>query len=399
MDVSPPKTAQITPIRPASEANALTKPRIGRFAALRKRRAPWLFMALVVLPTAIGAAYLFGMSSPIFVSEARFVVRSASQQAPSGVGALLQGSALSQGANDSFAVHAYMLSRDAAAGLERALSLRQALARPEADILSRFPRPWEGESFEELFEGYKRFVTVLHDSTTGISTLQVQAFRPEDASRIATFLLDGGEEVINRLNDRAGSDTLAQAEEEVDRAQQRVEAVQTELTAFRNKAGMIDPSRTSFAALDIVARLEQDLAQLQAQRLETQVNAPLSPQLGPLDVRIDSLTRRIAVERTKVAGDDGSLAPKIAQYEALTLKRVFADKALDAAITSRERARIEAQQKKLYLERIVPPNKPDEAILPRRWYTLVGVLLGALALYAMALLLIAGFRERGQGHG
>lgn len=399
MDSSLPKTAEITRIRLAHEGNQLAEPGKRRLVALRRRPLPWLFLALVTLPTALAAVYLFGMASPIFVSEARFVVRSASQQAPTGVSALLQGSAFAQSTDDSFAVHAYMLSRDAATGLEGSLGLRQVLARPEADALSRFPRPWEGQSFEELFAGYKRFVTVLHDSTTGISTLQVQAFRAEDANSIATFLLDGGEAVINRLNDRAGADTLAQTEREVETAQQRVEVVQTELTAFRNKAGMIDPSRSSFAALELVARLEQDLSQLRAQRREIQVNAPLSPQLGPLDVRIDSLNRQIVSERAKMTGDDGSLAPKIAEYEALTLKREFADKALDAAITSRERARIEAQQKKLYLERIVPPNTPDEAILPRRWYTLASVFLGALAFYTMALLLIAGLRERGRGHG
>ena len=106
MDSSLPKTAEITRIRLAHEGNQLAEPGKRRLVALRRRPLPWLFLALVTLPTALAAVYLFGMASPIFVSEARFVVRSASQQAPTGVSALLQGSAFAQSTDDSFAVHA-----------------------------------------------------------------------------------------------------------------------------------------------------------------------------------------------------------------------------------------------------------------------------------------------------
>lgn len=65
------------------------------------------------------------------------------------------------------------------------------------DILSRYPRPWEGQSNEDFFSAVQRFITVGYDSTTGISTLRVEAFAARDAQRLNDAMLAGGEALVN----------------------------------------------------------------------------------------------------------------------------------------------------------------------------------------------------------
>src|ERR1700689_3852357 len=103
-----------------------------------------------------------------------------------------------------------MISRDAVGELTRKHQLRDILDRPGGDFLFRFPRFFESSDFENLFKSYQRFVDVNLDAQTGISMLRVRAFRPEDAQAVASALLVSGEGLINRMNDRAMADAVAQ---------------------------------------------------------------------------------------------------------------------------------------------------------------------------------------------
>jgi capsular polysaccharide transport system permease protein len=97
-----------------------------------------------------------------------------------------------------------------------------------------------------------------------------------------------------------------------------------------------------------------------------------------------------------MAGDNTSLAPKIGEYERLTMEREFAAKELTVASTSLETAREEARRKRLYLERIVPPNVPDTALLPRRLFSIAMVFATMCLIYGTVVLVIAGLKEHGQ---
>ena len=207
------------------------------------RWAPsWPFLICVILPTLLAAFYFLLIASPRYVSEARFIVRQAGQAQPDALGLTLQGVGLSATQTDAFAVHDYMRSRDAVAELDRSLDLSRLLGPPGADIFSRWPRPWESRSREGLHKGYQRFVTVGYDATTGISILRVEAYRPEDARRLAEALLTGGEGLVNRLNARSVADAVSQAETSRDEARERLSEAQRRLVAFRNRQRFIDPS-------------------------------------------------------------------------------------------------------------------------------------------------------------
>jgi capsular polysaccharide transport system permease protein len=379
-----------------SRADAAARSRALLLARLAK--APWLFIVVVAMPTFLAAVYYLLIAAPIYVSEAQFVVRSPSHPAPLALGSVLQTVGLGGGAaeTDAYEVHEYMLSRDAVRDLARYHHLRALLDRPEADFLARFPRPFEHPSFENLFFNYKRFVTVGYDGNTGISTLRVEGFRPQDAHEIAEALLEAGEGVVNRLNDRAVDDAVAQARRQVTEAETQSLKAQAALTAFRNRERMIDPDKSSVADLELMGKLESELANMRAERAGLAASAPNSPQLPSLDKRIAAFQAQVDAERLHSAGADSSLAPKIGEYEQLALERDLSVKTLGVAIASLETARIEARRKQLYLERVVTPNVPDKAERPLRWLAVLMVAVSSLALYAMIALVGAGLREHQQ---
>jgi len=96
---------------------------------LRLREMP-LFYLMVVLPTLVSAIYLLLIASPIYVSQASFFVRSANAAQATGLNFVLQGVGLGQAETDSFAVHDYIMSRDAIADLDQHHNLRGVLSRP-----------------------------------------------------------------------------------------------------------------------------------------------------------------------------------------------------------------------------------------------------------------------------
>ena len=117
---------------------------------------------------------------------------------------------------------------------QRENDLRILLGRPEGDLISRFPglMYWR-QDFESLYAAYSRFVSVEIDSTSGVSTLRVKAYRPEDAERVAQALLAFSEQLVNTLNERGRHDTIAVFQREVDDVQNRIAEIQAQLTAYR----------------------------------------------------------------------------------------------------------------------------------------------------------------------
>src|SRR5260370_34229454 len=133
------------------------------------------------------------------------------------------------------------MSSDAVRELEQKENLRTVFSRREGDFVTRFPGIlfWR-KDFEALFSRYAHFVSVETDTSTGVTALRVKAYRPEDAHTLASALLSYSEQLINDLNERARRDTLDTARNQVDRAEQRIAELQTELTVYRVKLTRLD---------------------------------------------------------------------------------------------------------------------------------------------------------------
>ena len=361
----------------------------------RRRRRPGVVLLLTVgLPTVLAALYYGIVATDVYTSESRFVVHNPQRSIQGGLGALLQGTALSRSQDDSYSVHDFIRSRDALAELDAKLNIRQAFSRPDIDVINRFPGvEWWDSSFEALHRYYLRHIQIEYDTASSISVVRVRAYGAQDAQRINLLLLQMGERLVNNVNRRSRRDLIESAENEVRAAETRVREAALALSGFRSDRQVYDPDRQSALQLQGVARLQEELLATESQLAQLRALSPDNPQVQSLSARVAALGKTMASESGKVLGAVGSLSAKQPAYDRLQLEKGLADRQLAAGLTALETARSEASRKQLYLERLVQPNQPDSATEPRRFRSVVMVFLLGLVTWATVSLVLASVRE------
>lgn len=360
------------------------------FSRLKKMNK--LFLLTVVIPTFFSIIYFGVIASDVYVSESRFVVRTPQRQTGmTGIGSLLQGVGFSTSNEDNYTVQDFMLSRDAMAKLDEDLSLRDIFG--SSDLFSRFNPFRLDDSSENLYKYYQGKVEISLNTSSSISTMLVRAYTSEDAHRINAKLLEMGEELVNQLNARGRQDMIGFATDEVRSAEKKATDASLALSAYRNKHVVFDPERQSALQLQQITKLQDELISAKGQLVQIKNVSPQNPQIPALQLRIQTIQRAMDEQMAKVAGGNSSLTNKAAEYERLLLEQQFAERQLAGALAGLESARNEAQRKQLYLERIVQPNKPDEAIEPVRLKGIVATFLLGLVLWGILTILIAGVKE------
>ncbi|MDP3612674.1 MAG: hypothetical protein Q8R98_12540, partial [Rubrivivax sp.] len=341
------------------------------------------------------AALYYGLvASDVYISEARFVIRSPQRTAPTGLGALLQGTGLGRAQDDTYSVHDYVLSRDALRELDDKLKVRAAYSDTSVDFFNRFPGLQGDESFEALHRYYLKHVVIEYDATSSISVLRTRAYNAQHAKDVNELLLQMGERLVNSLNTRSRQDLVEVAQKEVTLAEERTRAAAASLSSFRADRGVFDPDRQSAMQLQGVAKLQEELFAAETQLAQLRQVSPNNPQVAGMASRVEALRRQAASETSKVTGRDGSsLTAKSPGFDRLALEKGFADRQLATALASLESARSEAARKQLYLERLVQPNLPDKAMEPRRLRSVAMVLLLGLVCWGVLSLVVASVRE------
>ncbi len=376
----------------SSREATLGRPGLRRRFALARP----LLLTVLMLPSIMAVVYYGFLASDRYVSEAHFVVRTASRPiSASGFGAILQMTGLSKANDDVHAVQSFMGSRDAVRQLEQNLPLREVYGRSEADFLATYPSVYYGPTFEEFHQYLQSMISATYNVSTGITTLRVQAFRPEDAKAVADELLRLGELAVNGMNARIQEDAMKVSRDEVRLHEQRLIAAQIELTSFRNSELMIDPAGSSVIVTELIGALSGELAKVEAQIREQLTAASDNPALPALRRRAAAITEQIGKERMKISDASSGLAMKISQYERLVLEREFAKTSLAAAVKSLETARTEARRQQLYLERVVEPVAADYPNEPERLLSILSVTSINVIVLLIGWLLYAGMREHG----
>lgn len=350
-------------------------------------------MAVLLLPTIICAAYYFFIAADQYQSEAQFVVRSPAKPDVSGGISFLVQLGLVKSQDDSFIVQDYITSRDALKALSTEINVDKMYNREGADFLARYPSILYGPTKEQFYKYYKRMVTIVHTDKTGITTLKVDAFRPEDAHMIAETLLTLSEGLVNQINRRLQTDAIANSLAELKTAQARVIGAQAALSEFRNKEMIIDPHQSAVALAELIAHFSTELGTVQAQITELKIGSVSGPQIENLQRKAAALGQQIAEERRNIAEGKGGLAARIAKYEGLVLEREFANRMLSTVEADLVRARAEAARQLLYLERIVEPSLPDDEALPKRFRMVITILTINVLLVCLVWLVFSGVRE------
>lgn len=353
------------------------------------------FLAVVVLPTLLAAIYYGLIAADQYVSESRFVVKNRSDKpSPSaGLASLLSTTGMSMGQEQTNEVMEYMRSRDALIDLQKQIDVKKVYTAPQADFLSRYDSFWRDDLFESLYSYYTNRVESHVDTKSSVAVLQVRAFSPSDAQAINARLLDLGEGLVNRLNATANQNGISEARRRVAIAEERARRARVAMAQYRNKESLLDPKAQGTGMIEIAAKLSAEQAALQAQLEVIQRVTPNNPAIVALRGQIAAIGTQIAIQNERAAGTRNALASKLVGYENLLAEQEFATQALTAASASLEQAQVDAARQQYYLARIVGPNKPDWASMPRRLIQILTIAAVALCLYLIGWMLVVGILE------
>lgn len=290
--------------------------------------------------------------------------------------------------DETYAINAYLTSRDLIGQLVKADHLLAILSRPEADFLFRYPTFWLPDNKEFLYRRFQWLASADVDPQTMISTIEVNAFTPQDAQGLAKVMLGYAEALVTRMNERFYQAQLATADQFVAEAQKDLDAIEAELKAFRNASGSVDPTLVAQSELNVIQGLTTQLAEVEASIAQHVSLVAANPTIVGLRAQAQSFRDEIEKRKLEIAGGAGSEAVKLNTYDQLSLRRSLAVQALADAVNQRELARQDDLRQHLFLQVVSQPNLPlDWARYPRVALDLIELLAICLALFQVLRML------------
>lgn len=364
---------------------------------LRHRAILWSFLALVLLPVATCAAYLWIVARDQYASTVGFSVRREEFQSAvdllGGFGALSGSSS-----SDTDILYEFIRSQELVARIDARLGLREIYGRawPHDPVFAFDP---EG-SIEDLLRHWSRAVKVYYDSGSGLLTLRVLAFDPDDARAIAGAIFEESSRMINDLSAIAREDAMRYARTELDRAVARLTQARQQMTEFRLHTRIVDPQADIQGQMGLLNTLQAQLAEtmieLDMLRETTRAN---DPRILQAERRIEVIEHRITEERRKFGvGGQGpggeDYATMVAEFERLTVEREFAEQTYRGALAGYDAALADAQRQSRYLAAHIRPTRAERAMYPER-----GILLGLtgfflLIVWSVGVLVYYSVRDR-----
>jgi capsular polysaccharide transport system permease protein len=357
------------------------------------------FLLCVVVPSLSYLFYGAFIASNEYVAEARLTVRASQEQKVQGmdassiIGKITGGSSKST-VQDAFIVLNYIKSRAIVADLGGRDYLEKIYSRGEADFVSRLSK---GADLEELWEYWKGKVKVNLDTMSGIVTLQVQAYTPEDAMKTAQGILDLSEHLVNSVSKRSRSDAVERAEAEVKLSAQKLVQARQQLADFRNANVLIDPLTKAKSIGEMVGQLTIERLELDNNlRSMSGMLAADSPSQRLQRTRLATLDEQIASLKQKLTDPKArdTVSAQLAAFEELELNEKFNEKMYTVAQASYEKARQEREKQLLYLVVVVRPTTPESATYPQVTLTSALFFASALILWGIGTLLVAAVKDQ-----
>ncbi|MDO5691393.1 MAG: chain-length determining protein [Pseudomonadota bacterium] len=349
---------------------------------------------LTVLACFLSAAYWLGMASDRYVSESRLIIQSTNLHSGASfdLGSLISGSTSGNRA-DQLLLREHLRSPDMAEQLDAKLGLRTHYSS-EGDWLSRL---WGGaDASREAFHAYYlRRISIEFDEFSGVLVVKAQAYDAALAQKIAQSLVQEGENFMNRMAHAIAQDQVSFLEEQVQSLNTKVQSTRQALLGFQEKERMISPEAVAQTIATIVANLQGQLVELQAQRSALQAYLVADhPNIVLLNQRISALEKQISQEQAKLAAPGGKTLNRAAEaFAQLELQAKFALDMYKTALTALEQGRLDATRTLKKVSVLQQPNLPQEATEPRRLYTTSVWLLGILLLAGIMNLILAIVRD------
>ena len=321
------------------------EPEVSQVApAARMKRRHWglvsSFVALVLLPLAVIAVYLWAIALDQYSSVTGFTVR---QEETGNASELLGGLAALTGSStaaDGDILYEFMFSQALIRAVDEKVGIREHYAeRWSSDPVFAL---WPDASIEDLEWYWQRIVRISLDRSSGLIDVRVLAFSPEKAQEITAEILAQSQEMINALNVQAREDAMRYALIDLGDAVKRLKEAREALTKFRTTTQIVDPEADIQGRMGVLNNLQQQLAEaLISFDLLSETTSSEDPRMAQALRRIEVIRERILRERENfstdgaASGHQGEDYPRlIAVYEGLVVDREFAEETYRAALTA-----------------------------------------------------------------
>ena len=352
-----------------------------RPARLRRRHGVVLlsFVALVILPVAAAAVYLWLIAADQYASTVGFSVR---KEKVSSAVAILGGitELTGSGTSDTDILYEYIQSQKMVARLQEKLDLARLWSKPEWDPVFAYQ---PGGTIEDLVDYWGRMVKVYYDTGSGLIEIRVLAFDADDAQGIAREIFSESSDMINQLSAAARADAVRYANEELDQAVERLKQAREAVTRFRNENRVVDPTADIETQAGILGTLQAQLAEAQIDLdLLDETTRASDPRIARAERRVRVIEMRIDDERRKRgitgSGNDNQelFSTLVGEYERLIVDREFAEQTYISSLAARDAAQAEARRQSRYLAAHITPTRAERSLYPQR-----AVLLGLLGLF------------------
>jgi capsular polysaccharide transport system permease protein len=361
-------------LKPSSPAETVPEPETQ--AGGGGRRGPsWFklsFVACVIIPAIASWLYFAFIAADQYVATSRFAVRTAATEQqvelPSTAARSNSFGVPMVVGQDAYLIVAYIQSHKIIQDLLPTIDLRKMFRHPNADFWARLEKD---ATAEELEAYWKKHVQASVDGPSGIVTVRVRAFTPDDATTLLQSVLAASEKLANDVSARARRDTVSRAEEEVRRTLASVQDALKALQGFRERVGFVDPVSSATMTNTLLLQMLAEKIRLENELFVMQRVAPdngtgqrvLRTQIQSVDQQVDKLKGDL----TGATAEGRSIATALVEYEALELQRLFTTKMFSLAQEALTRATQRAERQNIYVTVFVAPAKPEEARYPERW--------------------------------
>lgn len=398
--------AWLRPLANAPEAARQIAVQVERIAteanrALESRtRIPplWLsFIAFAIIPSFVASIYFAFFASDQFAVETRFAVRAIELEAvatPKGESAAFT---FTPSGQNAYIVTSYIRSRAIVSDVLAKLDLRALYRRPEADFWARLRR---NATIDELTDYWQSMVETTVDANSSLVTVNVRAFRKEDAYALANAIVAASEALVNRISERARRDATAMAEKDVRRAFEAVQATLSDLHKFRDEFGVIDPTQTGTEIGKLLAPLVAQKIKLESELFVAGHElSPDAPTVRVLREQLDSAEKQIKELKGKLTSNDSArssgstLSGILAKFEELEVRKALAERFYALSKADLDRAQLRANRQSIYLTVFVPPAAPEISRYPHRLSYPLLIFLGFAIVWSIVVLLLATIED------
>ena len=370
--------------------------RIQRDIARRRRiRQFWLavrLLLLVGLPTAIAGWYYFKVATPLYETNAQFMIQQADTAMVASGNSILSGIQLNP---DSVSVQSYLTSKNAMLRLDEEVGFKQAFQDPSLDPLLRLdPQATD----DDAYKTYKDMVKVGYDPTEGVLNMEVVAPDPMLAEEFSTALIRYAEGMVDEMTARVRSDQMEGAQKNYADAEARVSEAQDKVQTLQEQLGVLDPASESQLVMGQITQMQSEVTKKELELAQLLSNTrPNTSRVDGVRGDIARLQELITVKRaelTEGSGDRGSLAQvtgklRIAEADLATRQTLLA-----GAAEQLEIARVEANKQVRYLSLSVAPVPPENATYPKALSNTVVAFLIFMGIYLMLSLTASILREQ-----